>query len=355
MSLVLPRVRAPEFGAGQWLNSAQPVRMADLRGYVVLVAIWDYTCLNCLRVLPYLTAWHQYWRDLGAVFVGVHTPEFEFARDSRQVEAALQRSGITFPVVLDNEARTWDAFANRYWPTIYLIDHDGYIVYQHSGEGRYHETERALADVVRRALPHIKQRDAPVQLPRPVGALRSEDQPGAVCFRTTPELHAGCHRGALGNPQGYLPRSVPALYSLPPPHERQDGYFYVEGMWRAGQDSLALAGARGTVVLPYRAATVNAVLATSADPVDLILDLKPPVDLRVTQDGRTLDPLTAGADINFDEKQSYVRIDAPRMYELARNPDARPHELRLEADAQGLAVFSFSFSSCVVGTAEPPR
>ncbi len=346
MPLAPARVRAPEFAPAEWLNTPHPWRMAGLRGQAVLVDLWDFTCLNCLRTLPYLTAWHRAYRDLGARFVGVHTPEFAFAKDKRQVAAALRRHAIEYPVLLDNDQANWDAFANRYWPTVYLIDAQGYIRYTHSGEGGYAETEAALVDLVREAA-GLRGEAGALHPPAPVGVLREEDHTGAVCYRTTPELHAGYQRGALGNPEGYLPRSLPTFYRLPPAPERQDGYFYADGAWQAGEDHLALAGERGSLVLPYHAATANAVLATSADPVDLLLDLKPPLTLRVTQDGQPLDTLSAGADIVLAEGQSTLLVDAPRLYQIARNPDAGPRELRLEAPARGLAVYAFSFSSCV--------
>jgi thiol-disulfide isomerase/thioredoxin len=344
MALTRPRVRAPEFGRGEWLNTTHPLRMAELRGRAVVVHIWDFTCINCLRTLPYLTAWHRTWRKLGVAFIGVHTPEFAFARDSRQVAAAISRYGIEYPVLLDNDQHTWDAFANRYWPTIYLINADGYIVYQHAGEGAYTETEAALAELVRQATGG----QPPAEMPRPLGILRPEDQSGAACFRTTPELHTGYHLGALGNPEGYLPRSLPALYRLPLAAERQDGWFYVEGTWQAGEDYLALAGDHGSLVLPYRGATANAVLSVSADPVELMLDLKPPIEVHITQDGQPLDTLSAGADVSCTAGHSTVRVDAPRLYELTKNLDGRQHELRIDIPARGLAVFAFTFSTCVV-------
>jgi hypothetical protein len=273
------------------------------------------------------------------VVVGVHTPEFEFARERRQVEAAVRRLGVEYPVVLDNHYDIWDAFANRYWPTVYLIDVEGYLRFQHHGEGGYPDIEHALRTLVAEASP-----EAP--LPTPLEPLREEDHPGAVCFRTTPELHAGYDRGALGNPEGYSLRGVPLIYRLPP--RREDGYFYAEGVWRADAAHLTLAGQHGALVLPYHAATANAVLAPSADPVDLMLDLKPQVTVSVTQDGQPLDALSAGEDVHFAGGRSLLHVDAPRMYQIARNPDDRPHELRLEVDAPGLAVFAFSFSTCAV-------
>jgi thiol-disulfide isomerase/thioredoxin len=340
------RVRAPEIAAGEWLNTDTPIQLAAQRGRAVLVHIWDFTCLNCLRSLPYLTAWHRAYRHLPVTFVGVHTPEFEFAKESRQVAAALDRHGVGYPVVLDNEQRTWEAFANRYWPTIYLIDAAGYIRYQHAGEGRYAETEAALVGLAGEA-EQGGQAGALSGMGRPVGVLRDEDHPGAVCFRTTPELHAGYNQGALGNPEGYAPRGLPLLYQLPPRSNWQDGFFYVEGTWQAGTEHLALAGEQGTIVLPYHAASANAVLAPAADPVALRLDLEPPVKVEVTQDGAPLEALAAGEDVVIEAGRSYVVVDAPRMYSLARNPDASPHVLRLNVPARGLAAFAFSFSTCV--------
>jgi thiol-disulfide isomerase/thioredoxin len=333
-------IHAPELAPGEWLNTPRPLVLSEQRGRAVLVHIWDYTCINCLRTLPYVTAWHKAYRDLPVTFVGIHTPEFEFAKESRQVRAALAQYGIEYPVLLDNAQRNWDAFANRYWPTLYLIDAAGYIRYQHAGEGQYTETEAVLAQLVAEA---GGQRQPP-----PLGALREEDQPGAVCFRTTPELQAGFARGALGNPEGYAPRQLPVIYRLPPPADQQDGAFYVQGTWQAGQDYLALAGEHGVIDLPYHAAGVNAVLAPTGDPVEVRLDLKPPARLRVLQDGAPLDRLHAGADIVWDaDGQAVLVVDRPRMYEIARNPDARPRRLRLEAAARGLALFSFSFTTCV--------
>jgi thiol-disulfide isomerase/thioredoxin len=340
------RIHAPELASGAWLNTPRPIRLDDWRGRVVLVDIWDFTCLNCLRALPYLTAWHAAYRDWPVSFLGIHSPEFAFARDRRQVEAALSRLGIKYPVLLDNDYQNWDAFANRYWPSVYLLDAQGYIRYQHSGEGAYPEIEAALAGLILEAA-QLSGRSPYAPLPRPLGALRAEDKPGAVCFRATGELHTGFEGGALGNPEGYLPRGLPMIYRLPPRLERKDGYFYAEGAWRAGDEFLALAGEQGTLVLPYHAASANAVLAVSADPVDLMLGLKPPAQLELTQDGLPLDSVTAGCDVRLEGGRSLLAVDAPRMYELARNPDGRAHELRLDVPARGAAVFAFTFSTCV--------
>jgi len=135
---------APEFtGIDKWLNSG-PLTMESLRGKVVLVDFWTYTCINCIRTLPYVTSWYQKYKDQGLVVVGVHTPEFPFERSTPNVEKALQRFGITYPVAQDNRYATWDAYRNQYWPAAYLIDKQGRIVYRHFGEGRYQETEAEI-------------------------------------------------------------------------------------------------------------------------------------------------------------------------------------------------------------------
>jgi hypothetical protein len=242
-------------------------------------------------------------------------------------------------------------FANRYWPAVYLIDGRGYIRFQHHGEGSYAEIEQALAELVLEAARQRGEDLSPADLPRPLAPMREEDHPGAVCFRTTPELHAGYNQGALGNAEGYLPRSLPTLYQKPPASQRPEGSFYVTGVWRAGDEFLALAGDEGELALPYHAATANAVLSVSADPVELMLDLKPPITLEVTQDGQPLDALSAGADVRLADGRSWLVVDAPRMYELACNPDDRPHELRLRFSARGAAVYAFTFSTCVRPTA----
>ena len=135
---------APEFtGIDQWLNS-QPLTMRSLRGKVVLVDFWTYSCINCINTLPDVKQLHEKYKDQGLVVVGVHTPEYPFEKSTANVQAALKRFDIRYPVAQDNSYATWTAFNNQYWPAQYLIDADGRIVYQHFGEGRYAETEAAI-------------------------------------------------------------------------------------------------------------------------------------------------------------------------------------------------------------------
>ncbi|MBB3228151.1 thiol-disulfide isomerase/thioredoxin [Luteibacter sp. Sphag1AF] len=139
---------APDFsGINHWINT-EPLNMAQLKGKVVLVEFWTYSCINCIRVMPYVKQWHDRYRDQGLVVVGVHTPEYGYEKIRGNLETAVKRFGIEYPVAQDNEYRTWNAFGNRYWPALYLIDKDGRMVYQHFGEGDYAQTEARIRQLL---------------------------------------------------------------------------------------------------------------------------------------------------------------------------------------------------------------
>lgn len=344
-NLLDPRmVRAPEFGPGEWLNVEQPLTRERLRGHTILLDFWDYTCINCIRTLPYVTSWHERYAPYGLVTIGVHSPEFRFGRARAQVEAAIEEYGIRYPVLLDNEYQTWDRFATRAWPTKVLIDAAGYVRYRVEGEGHYAHTEEAI-----QAALHLHNPEA--SFPPIMDPLRPEDEPGAVCYRTTPELYAGYERGSLGNRQGYAAQG-PIVYELPRAAQRVEPFFYAGGIWRAGPESFAFAGQEaGRILLPYHAVGVNAVLSPSADPVEVALHLRPQgVEPRVEvfQDGAPLTPENAGASILYDDGGiSYVLVERPQMVELVRNPGFGHHELELIFRANGLALYAFTFTSCV--------
>jgi thiol-disulfide isomerase/thioredoxin len=139
---------APNFvGLGNWFNSA-PLTISDLRGKVVLVNFWTYGCSNCVNTLPHVTELYAKYRDRGLVVVGIHTPEFPFEHSAANVQAALKRHGITYPVAQDNDSRTWEAYHNQYWPSQYIVDQHGKIVLHHDGEGQYEEIDRTIAKLL---------------------------------------------------------------------------------------------------------------------------------------------------------------------------------------------------------------
>jgi thiol-disulfide isomerase/thioredoxin len=146
---------APELTKIPGFINSEPITLADLRGKVVLVDFWTYSCINCIRTIPYLNAWYEKYSDNGLVIVGVHTPEFEFEKDYNNVRAAVEKFGIRYPIAQDNEKETWKAYENRYWPRKYLIDPDGYIRYDHIGEGAYAETEKVIQSLLAERTEHI--------------------------------------------------------------------------------------------------------------------------------------------------------------------------------------------------------
>jgi thiol-disulfide isomerase/thioredoxin len=332
MQLEAKNVHAPEFGQ-VWLNSA-PLSLRALRGQVVLVDFWDYTCVNCLRTLPYLREWHRRYRDLGLVVVGVHAPEFYFASVPELVSLAAQEHGLEYPILLDNEFQIWQAFANRYWPSKYLIDTDGYIRYFHHGEGGYGETETAIQALLR-------ERDPRVALPAPMEPVRPMDVPGALmaCQRPTPELYCGSRRGRLANPGGWREgeRHVYSFGGTAPVESIE-----LDGAWVSRVDSLQ--AAPGNVVsrlrLSYDAAEVNVVLASSAE--------APVARLLVTSDGQPIAADARGADVQQDPSgATFVQVARPRMYEILRRRRFHSGLLQFETRAPGLEFFAFTFVSCI--------
>lgn len=337
MELEPPLVRAPEFPEADWVNTTVPLTLAGLRGQIVLVDIWDFSCVNCLRTLPYLRAWHERYSESGVVLVGVHAPEFRFGRSLDQVRAAAGRLGVRWPVILDNELRLCSAYANTVRPSLHLLDTAGYIRFRHRGEGNYTAIERAIQRL-------IAESGRPVPFDQPVPPVRPEDAPGAICPPTTPDLRID----AIGNPGPLL--TVPTLFEVP--SRRSDGHFYLEGLWRPVDEGWVLAGERGEIVLPYRAASVFAVLAASPDPVDFALSLYNPVEVQLIQDNLPLPKDHFAEDVFLAEGQARVRVDVPRLYALVRNPDVQRRELRLLVRGQGLTLYAFSFGSCVSGAGD---
>ena len=141
---------APEFsGLSNWINSKEIDSMQELRGKVVLVDFWTYSCFNCVNTFPYVQSWHEKFADQGLVVLGIHAPEFDFERNSKNVQNAVKKHGLTYPIALDNGFKLWRAYKNRYWPAFYLIDKEGMVRYTHFGEGRYKEMETAIASLLK--------------------------------------------------------------------------------------------------------------------------------------------------------------------------------------------------------------
>jgi peroxiredoxin len=324
--------RAPELYGDFWPNS-EPVFLRDLRGQIVLVEFWDYTSLDCLRALPYTNDWCGKYRDFGLVVVGVHTPQFVFARKEEVIRRVTERMGISYPVVMDNEALLWSAFGARSWPTKFLIDKDGFIRYSHQGEGGYQQFERALRQLVVQAGFHGR-------LPDLSESVHGTGESEILQHRATGEIHLGYLKGALGNNDGYNPESTleyedPGIY-LP---ER----FYAKGKWLSQRECFSFKGLpndSGSLIVRYDATEVNAVMNPASRRVS---------EVTVHQDGHPLVRECRGEDIvPGNDGASLVLVDSPKLYNLVRNREFGSHILTLTTSASGLEVFTFSFAASVL-------
>jgi thiol-disulfide isomerase/thioredoxin len=320
------RVRVPEIGR-VWLNSP-PLSMRQLRGRAVLVDFWDYTCVNCIRTLPYIQAWHEKYKDLGLTVIGVHTPEFTFAQYESNVERGVREFGLTYPIVIDSDFELFKLFANRAWPSKYLIDKDGYLRYMHMGEGAYGETEIVIQELLREINPDVA-------LPEVMLAIRSEDMPGAVCYVATPELYLGHRRGRIGNDVAFQEdRSADYSFAGGP----QENVFHPDGRWHSTAEYFEAAGdGNDRIVLKYSAAAVNLVLSSNRTPT---------AELKIRQDGQPLSAANATSETKFRDGESYIVVDRPRMYAIVDNHSFGEHVLELTF-APGVAGYAFTFTSCV--------
>jgi cytochrome c biogenesis protein CcdA/thiol-disulfide isomerase/thioredoxin len=292
---------APGFaGIDRWLNS-EPLTLAALRGKVVVIDFWTYSCVNCLRTLPFVKRWYETYRNDGLVIVGVHTPEFAFERDPGNVRKAVRDLGVTYPVALDSDYETWNRWGNRYWPAKYFVDRRGRVRYVHFGEGAYEESEQ----VIRRLL-------AEPNLPRPVSGAIEDATPTEA---QTPETYLGYQRlsSYVGSP--IRPHRM-AAYELPA-YVPENGVAF-GGEWLIEPERI-VAGNGARLRLVYRGARVHLVLGTSSGPKQV----------RVTLDGMHL---------------RTVRVTGDRLYTLAETPADRgaSHDLRLELDP-GTEAYAFTF------------
>ena len=308
--------RAPDFtGNQEWFNTpgGRPLSLRELRGRVVLVDFWTYTCINCIRTLPYLKAWDERYRDRGLTIVGVHTPEFPFEREAGNVADAIEQNGIRYPVAQDNDYATWNAYANQYWPAKYLIDAQGRVRYAHFGEGEYEETEAAIRELLAKA-GH-----------RP-GAARAQARVETASARvTTPESYLGSARADRFVNGRLAPGTQ--TFAVPPSGLAPDSLAY-EGKWRiAPEDATAVAGSR--LHLAFGARKVFLVLGSRGGQ---------PRRMQVLLDGKPLPRRFAGTDVHG----GVATIDRQRLYRLVELPRAGRHVLSLRL-APGISGYAFTF------------
>lgn len=283
-------------------TDGKPVTIGEFAGKkVVLIDFWTYSCINCQRTTPYLNEWYEKYKDKGLVIIGVHTPEFEFEKDYSNVKAAVEKFGIKFPVVLDNDFSTWTAYNNRYWPRKYLIDIDGYIVYDHIGEGGYEETEKKIQEALAERM-----------------AVLGES--GAINTAVTKEL--SIQNGAKS----------PETYFGSARNDQQASLLFPNGSWSITPEFAQNTSANANIVYTYTAKDVFFVAEAGTETI-----------VEVLLDGKPLSS-EAGADIvKASDGNTVVKIKEARLYKIIQGNQSETHTLKFIIQKSGLKAFTFTF------------
>ncbi|CAI8953050.1 cytochrome c biogenesis protein DipZ [Pseudomonas sp. IT-P294] len=313
----------PLDGAVQWLNSP-PLTAQALKGKVVLVDFWTYSCINCLRTLPYVKAWAEKYRDQGLVVIGVHAPEFAFERDVGNVTKAMKDLGINYPVAVDNDYRIWRAFNNEYWPAHYFADAQGRIRYHHFGEGEYAESERVIQQLLREAGAAkvdnglINANATGVQLAPDMNEVQS------------PETYVGYQRAEHFVPEASLAPDTVATYN--PPSQLALNDWSLDGQWKVGSERATSSAPASRIVYRFHARDLHLVLGPNTD--------GKPVRFKVLIDGKA--PGDAhGTDVAPDGRGL---VTEQRLYQLVRQSSVvNDHTFSIEFLDPGVSAYAFTF------------
>jgi len=330
--------KAPEFTRiGGYINTPNnnPITLSSLEGKVALVYIWTYTCINSIRPMPYIQDWNQKYSNNGLVVVGVHSPEFQFEKNYTNVKDAVQRFGITYPVVLDSEHGTWNAYGNNYWPRFYLIDSQGYIRYDSIGEGNYDQIEKSIRSLLaeRAALKGAKEISFEVN---PTASIN----PGSLYYvdlrqKTTPEIYVGYKtaRASLGNPEGFRPEQT-VTYSVPSNTDFKPHIVYLQGSWKNNPDNMQLQSDSGRIVLVYYGKSVNIIAGGNGTGVVSNDKEKEAADSAAQSNN------SRGEDLSSDGS---FRIDGQRLYNLAIHNNYTDHTIIIDVKGKGFQFYTFTF------------
>jgi len=304
------------------LGKPGPITVGQYIGKkVILVDFWTYSCINCQRTLPYLNDWYTKYEDEGLVIIGLHTPEFEFEKKYDNVLEAVKKYDIKYPVVLDNDFSTWNAYGNRYWPRKYLVDIDGFIVYDHIGEGAYDETEEKIQELLEERMHVLGVAGAITQK---IGGVKNAITvtPGGV---QSPEIYFGAARNEfLGNgSQGFIGEQTLTLPSSINPNT-----LYLGGAWNFASEFAETKSINNTIVFPYSAKNVYFVAGSAKG-----------VKVHVLLDGKSVQN-SKGSDVGSD---GTLMIKENRLYKIIEGSTYGPHTLELKVDGAGLQAFTFTF------------
>ena len=308
-------------GIAHYLNTSPEELTKRIEDKVVLYDIWTYSCVNCIRTLPFITSWDEKYSDQGLLIIGIHSPEFEFEKNPQNVKAAIEKYGISYPVVMDNDMKTWKAFENNYWPRKYIADHEGNIRYDHIGEGSYQETEKIIQQL-------LNERSMAMGLENiSENKLVSIEEFEHTLFRT-PELYFGYkfaqNRNQLGSEEGFQPEKI-VKYSEPSIVELNK--FYPIGNWKNNDDSMELTEATGVIKVLFDAKEVNIVTENYAQ-------------LEILLDGIPLTEKYAGSDIKSSNK---IEVSTPGMYNIISSEISITRTMEIKVEGKGFQAFTFTF------------
>lgn len=316
--------RAKEISTPDHFINTDPLTVQELIGEkVILVDFWTYSCINCQRTTPYLNAWYDRYAEDGLVILGIHTPEFEFEKDITNVERATEALGIEYPVIMDNDYSTWSAYRNNYWPRKYIIDIDGFIVYDHIGEGAYEDTEKKIVEL-------LNEKNDVLGIETEVVLKMSEPEDvDAVDFTKiqTHESYFGYERVEYLANEDEECHGVICDYELP--DDVPLNQFALSGEWQMGSEESTLTAEPGAIVSHF-----------SANKVNLVAGSDEPVTARVLLDGEPIAPEFAGSDVmdgevTFEEHSLYNLVDLKGEYS--------EHTVEIRFEEEGVSAFAFTF------------
>jgi thiol-disulfide isomerase/thioredoxin len=347
--------KAPEFrGVTGYINTnaSRPLDLHDLRGNVVLVDLWTYSCINCIRTIPYLNDWYEKYSDQGLIIVGVHTPEFEFEKNFNNVKSAVDKFGIKYPVIQDNNKEIWNAYENKYWPRKYIIDTEGNIRYDHIGEGAYPETEKVIQYLLAKRAAKMGKTDImfsnssrPVISPDNKNSQYSEIDFSKI---KTPEIYLGYQlaRAPLGNPQNFQPDRTVA-YSIPSGVDSTTTNFkpsivYLEGRWKNNPDNIELQSDTGRIILNYSAKSVNIVAGGTPGTVGKVsIDNFKNLNGHISSSSLHQQEKDFGTDISKGTGE--FSIDGQRLYNLINDNGYGEHVVNIDVRGKGFRLYTFTF------------
>ena len=333
---------------GEWINS-EPLTLDGLRseGKIVLIDFWTYTCINCIRTMPYLKEWHEKYADHGLVILGVHTPEFEFEKVYENVVEAVAGFDLEYPIVQDNDFGTWRAFNNRFWPAKYLIDVNGFIRYSHFGEGAYDETEQQIRDLLMEAGYNLEGISISTE---PEPQVDADAMSATQGEGRTRELYAGYERnyGALRSftTSPYIRHveyfeATDEVIEYTDPGDHVNHFMYLQGLWKNQAENLVHAQMtedyEDYIAIQFYATSVHAVMAPEAGE---------PFQVQVTLDDAPVEMSKAGIDIQYDDDgNSFVYVDESRMYSLVDQTTFSGGALKLSSNSPEFSFFAFTFGA----------